>query len=257
MKEMVLVTGASSGIGMDFARIFAEKGYNLVLVARREEKLKSLAKELGKKYKAEVKVIPKDLSMLTSSEEIFEELRKENINIDILVNSAGTQVYGNFLETDLDKEMKMMQVNVNSLVCLTKLAVNQMKEKGKGRILNLASTGAFMPVPLNSIYCASKAFVLHFSEGIKKDLEGSGITVTTLCPGPTKSEFAKKAQMTNTRLFSRMMDSRKVAMIGYKALMKGKRVVVPGFSNKLMAISYRFTPRSLLLSIGKYIMNKK
>lgn len=257
MSKRVLITGASSGIGLNFAEIYAEKGYDLILIARREERLNTLAEKLEKKYKIRVKIIPKDLSNSGTAEEIFNQLIEEKLDIDVLVNNAGTQVYGNFMDTDLDKEMKMIQLNVNTLVCLTKLAVDQMKEKGKGRILNIASIGAFMPVPLNSIYCASKAFVLNFSEGISKDLEGSGITVTTICPGPTKSEFAKKAQMTNTRLFSRMMDSRRVAMAGYQGLMRGKRVVVPGFYNKLMAMSYRFTPRSLLLNIGKYIMDKK
>ncbi|MBI3600526.1 MAG: SDR family oxidoreductase [Nitrospinae bacterium] len=222
MNSTALITGASSGIGLELAKLFAKDNYNLVLVARRKSQLERLALELSKKYSISVTIIAKDLSLPSSPEEIFNELKEKSIHIDILVNNA------------------------------------EMSKRGCGKILNIGSTGSFAPTPLNAIYCATKAYVLNFSEGIAKDLEGTGITVTTLCPGATNTEFAEKAKMQNTRLFSSMvMSPDKVAKIGYRALMKGKRVVVAGLYNKLLVFSLRFTPRWLVLKIGKILMSPK
>lgn len=256
--KTVLITGASSGIGREFAGLFAADGYDLVLIARRRALLEKLKNELNDKYTVSVNIIEKDLSQLTSAEEIFKELNNRSIYIDVLVNNAGVQVYGGFQKTDLNRELELMQVNMGSLTHMTKLAVAGMLQRGSGKILNIGSTGSFAPAPLNAVYCASKAYVLNFSEGISKDLEGTGITVTTLCPGATETEFAEKAGLLNTRLFSSsVMSAEKVAKIGYRALFKGKRLVVAGLSNKFLVFSLRFTPRMLVLSFGKRLMGPK
>ena len=258
MNRTALITGASSGIGLELAKLFAKDNYNLVLVARRKSQLERLALELSKEYSISVTIIAKDLSLPSSPEEIFNELKEKSIHIDILVNNAGTQVYGKFHKTDIEKELQLIQVNLVSLTHLTKMAVAEMSKRGCGKILNIGSTGSFTPSPLNAIYCATKAYVLNFSEGIAKDLEGTGITVTTLCPGATHTEFAEKAKMQNTRLFSSMvMNPDEVAKIGYRALIKGKRVVVAGLYNKLLVFSLRFTPRWLVLKIGKILLSPK
>ncbi|NOX88300.1 MAG: SDR family oxidoreductase [Calditrichaeota bacterium] len=258
MNKTALITGASSGIGLELAKLFAKENYNLVLVARNKDKLEQSARELTEKNNISITVIAKDLSVRTSPKEIFDELKEKSVPVDILVNNAGFQVYGLFSETDLERELNLIQVNLVSLVVLTKLFAAEMLKRGGGKILNVGSTGSFMPVPMNAIYCATKAFVLSFSEGVAKDLEGSGITVTTLCPGATKTEFAKRAQMEHIRLFNMMvMDSAKVAEIGYRGLMKGKKVVVAGLSNKLTVFSVRFTPRNLVVKLGKFLMSPK
>lgn len=258
MKKTVLVTGASSGIGMELAKIFANNGYNLVLVARRKAQLEKLSDELTKKHHILTTIITKDLSQSTSPDEIFKELKEKKIQIDILVNCAGTQIYGEFQKTDIEKELQLIQINMVSLTQLTKLAIEEMMKRGAGKVLNIGSTGSFAPAPLNAIYCATKAYVLNFSEGIATDLKGTGISVTTLCPGATRTEFAEKAKIQNTWLFNlSVMSAEKVAKIGYKALFKGKRVEIAGMSNKLLAFSIRFIPRWLVLKTGKMLMSPK
>jgi len=257
MTETALITGASSGIGCELARIFAKDGCNLVLVARRRRQLEELASELCAKHSISATVIEKDLASPSSPQEIFDELRNRSIHIDILVNSAGTHVYGEFQVTDFEKELQLIHVNLVSLTHMTKLAVAEMFKRGGGKILNLGSIGSFAPSPLNAIYCAAKAYVLSFSEGIAKDLEGTGITVTVLCPGATATEFPVKAQIEDTRLFRALvMDAETVAKIGYRALMRGKRVVAAGLYNKLTVFMIRFTPRWLILMLGKFLMGK-
>lgn len=258
MKKTVLITGASSGLGMEMAKLFAKDSYDLVLVARRKIQLLELSSELTKNHPISVTIITKDLSQITSPDEIFEELKEKSIHIDILVNNAGTQIYGEFQKTDLQKELQLMQVNMISLTHLTKLAIAEMLKQGSGKILNIGSTGSFAPSPLNAIYCATKSYVLNFSEGISKDLEGTGISVTTLCPGATQTEFAEKANLLNTRLFnSSVMSAEKVAQIGYSALFKEKRLEVAGILNKLLVFSIRFTPRWLVLELSKILMSSK
>lgn len=258
MKKTVLITGASSGIGCELAKIFAKNGYNLVLVARRKTALDRFARQYSKDNKITVTAIEKDLSLPSSPAEIFDELREKSIHIDILVNSAATQIYGEFQKLDLQGLLLLLQTNLVSLTHLTHLAVTEMLKRGQGKILNIGSTGSFGPGPLNAVYCASKAYVLSFSEGISKDLEGTGITVTALCPGATRTEFAEKAQLQNTKLFSSfVMNAEKVASIGYKALLKGKRVEVPGLYNKLLVSSLRFTPRGMVLNLGKALMSSR
>lgn len=178
-----LVTGASSGIGREIARVCAREGHDLVIVARSEGRLAELADELRAKHGARVNVLPKDLSLETSANEIAEELASEGIQVDILVNNAGFDVFGRFADTDLERELDLLHVNVVALTQLTKLFVRGMRERGYGRVLNLGSTGSFVPAPLNAVYAASKSYVLSFSEAIGEELRGTGVTVTTLCPG--------------------------------------------------------------------------
>lgn len=256
MNRTVLITGASSGIGLEFAKLFAQDGYNLVLVARRKQHLERIANEISKKYEITVTIIIKDLSSSSSPREIFDELKAKSIHVDILVNNAGAQVYGKFQSTDFEKQLQLIQTNLTSLTHLTHLAITEMLKHGYGKILNVGSTGSFAPGPLNAVYCATKAYVLSFSEAISSDLAGTGISVTVLCPGATKSEFAEKAKLTNTRLFnSFVMTSEKVAKIGYKALFKGKTVVVAGLYNKLMIFSLRLSPRWMVLKLSKILMS--
>lgn len=258
MNKTVLITGASSGIGLELSKLFARKGYNLVMVSQREENLEK-AKMLICKENSKVKVltIAKDLGEVSAPKEIFEYTKNNSIHIDILVNNAGIQVYGNFHNTDIEDTLNLMYVNMFALTELTKLYVDEMVKRGEGKILNLASTGAFQPCPLNAVYCASKAFVLNFSEAIGEELKGTGVSVTTLCPGATRTNFAKRAHIEDIKLFSgRVMEPSKVALIGYNALMKKKSVVVTGIYNKLAAESVRFTPRNIVVKIGGYMMRK-
>ncbi len=257
--KTVLITGASSGIGFELSKIFAKNGYHLILVSQNEDNLKRAASDIRKQYSdAQITIIPKDLSLPSSPEEIFEYLTQKSIQVNILVNSAGIQVYGPFNETNPEDDLRLISVNMLALTKLTKLFLKGMVERGYGKILNLGSTGSFQPCPLNAIYCAGKAYVLHFSEGIREELKGTGVTVTTLCPGATLTNFAKRANIEDIRLFNGLvMDAEKVAEIGYKALMKGKPVIVAGMFNKIMTSSVRFSPRGLVTKIGNYIMQRQ
>ncbi|ODS38469.1 MAG: short-chain dehydrogenase [Candidatus Altiarchaeales archaeon WOR_SM1_86-2] len=258
-KETALITGASSGIGYELSRLFAQDGYNLVLVARNKEVLDQLADELEKEFEISTKVISKDLSVAASPKEIFDELRQESIRVDVMVNNAGFNVYGNFSETDLKKELQMIQVHIVSLTRLTKIFLPWMLKQGCGRILNVCSTGSFVPCPLDAVYCATKAYVLSFSEAIAEELQGTGVTVTALCPGVTWTRFQERAQMPrDLRLFKfGAMDAKTVAETGYRGLMKGKRIVIPGIYNKLQVFLLKFTPGRMATKMTKYYMDKR
>ncbi|MGB3128475.1 MAG: SDR family oxidoreductase [Dehalococcoidia bacterium] len=245
-----LVTGASSGIGYELAKVLAKDGKNLVIVARSQDKLEELKTEIENKYGTSVRVLPKDLSNPNAPQEIFSELEKDGVNMDVLVNNAGYGVYGMFSETDLREELAMIQVNATSLIHLTKLFLKQMLENKSGWILNVASLCSFLSSPLESVYCASKSLVLHFSEALAHELQGTGVTVTCLCPGLAKTEFHQRAHMENTRVAKRkMMDAAAVAEAGYKALKKGKVVVIPGLIFKTAPLFARFAPRNLVTKV--------
>lgn len=245
-----LVTGASSGIGYELAKVLAKDGKNLVIVARSQDKLEELKTEIENKYGTSVRVLPKDLSNPNAPQEIFSELEKDGVNMDVLVNNAGYGVYGMFSETDLREELAMIQVNATSLIHLTKLFLKQMLENKSGWILNVASLCSFLSSPLESVYCASKSLVLHFSEALANELQGTGVTVTCLCPGLAKTEFHKRAHMENTKVAKRkMMDAAAVAEAGYKALKKGKVVVIPGLIFKTAPLFARFAPRNLVTKV--------
>lgn len=246
-----LITGASSGIGLELARILARERYDLVLVARNRQRLEEIAAELKP---AKVQTIPKDLTLPGATEDIHRAVAK----VDVLVNNAGYTVFGKFAETPLADELNMMQLNMTALVVLTKLYLPGMIAAGSGRILNVASTAAFQPGPLMAIYYGTKAFVLSFSEAIGNELEGTGVTVTALCPGPTASGFQERGKMQESRLVKgkKIMDARTVGEAGYKAMIAGKPVVIPGVKNKLLAQSIRFSPRSVVTKIVRNLQEK-
>ncbi|MBW4585279.1 SDR family oxidoreductase [Aetokthonos hydrillicola Thurmond2011] len=254
-KETALITGACSGIGYELAKLFAYKGYNLVVVDKKGEKLNEIANEFEKQYQVFVKIIVIDLSVPTSPEEIFTILQQERIKVDLLVNNAGFGSYGFFHETDLPTELQMLQVNVVCITHLTKLFLRDMVKQGYGKILNVASTAAFQSGPLMAVYFATKAYILSFSEAIANELEGTGVTITALCPGPTSSGFQQTPGMEKSKPASslRLMDSATVAKIGYDGLMANKTIVIPGLKNKIMATVVRFVSRKLVTKIVRDI----
>jgi uncharacterized protein len=249
-RPTALVTGASSGIGLDLSRVLAKNGYDLVLVARTASKLQDAANELQKSG-VSAGVIASDLSRPSAAAEIVAELTLRNIEIEVLVNNAGYGLTGPFVDNDLQREVDMIQVNVVALTQLTKLLLRPMVARKRGRILNVASTAAFQPGPLMAVYYATKAYVLSFSEAIAEELRNSGVTVTALCPGPTQTGFAEIANMTQTRLFTMMrpMSSAAVARAGYRGMMSGKRIVIPGAKNKMLVQSLRVSPRRTVTTL--------
>lgn len=257
-KNYALVTGASSGIGLELIKLLAADKYNLVLVARSEEKLNELAGELKLKYNINVIVIAKDLSQIDAAKEIFNHLSKENITVDILINNAGFGGKGVFAETNLDYELSMMQVNMGVLVELTKYFLPRLLSRKHGKIMNVASTAAFASGPFMAVYYATKAFVLSFTEAVANEVKGTGITVTALCPGPTNTGFQKQAGVENTNLFaSNVMSAASVARTGYKAMNKGKTIVIAGLSNKLLIFSIRFSPRNAVILITRWFQKNR
>jgi short-subunit dehydrogenase len=250
--ETALITGASSGFGAEFAKLFAHDGYNLVLVARSEGALNILADQLRAKYGVQVRVLPKDLALPAAPGEIFATLRDKTIPVDVLVNNAGFATYGPFAEIALQTEMDMLKVNMLALTHLTKLFLPGMLAQRRGKILNVASTAAFQPGPLMAAYYATKAYVLFLSEAIAEEVRGSGVTVTALCPGPARTGFQRRAQMEDSRLVSgRIMDARTVAVAGYRAMQQGRTVVIPGLRNRLFALAPRVSPRGLAARVVK------
>ena len=254
-----LLTGGSAGIGYELARELAAHGHDLVLVARRQDRLEAAAGTLEGKYGVRVITIPSDLADPDSPQRIFDAVRAEGIQIDILVNNAGFGLGGEFADTDIDRELDMVQVNVSALVHLTKLFMQPMILRKSGRILNLGSTAAFQPGPLNSIYYATKAFVLSFSQAIDEELRKTGVTVTCLCPGPVETEFADVAGLNETRLFSlaAIANAEDVARFGYLQMMRGKRIAVFGPANKLMVQAQRFLPRALVTRVARKVQENR
>ncbi|WP_226659573.1 SDR family NAD(P)-dependent oxidoreductase [Pseudalkalibacillus hwajinpoensis] len=255
MTQTALITGASGGLGADLATLFAKDGSNLILVARSKDKLEKRAQELSA-YGVQVDHIVCDLSKAGAAEELFEQVKGRPI--DYLVNNAGVGLFGKFTETDLQTELDMLYLNINSLTHLTKLVVREMTVRGKGRILNVASTAAFQPGPLMAVYYASKAYVLSFSEAIENELKGTGVTVSTLCPGPTRTDFSARANLDNSKLFDgSTMNSLSVAKAGYEGFKRGKSVIIPGTQNKILAKSIRFMPRKFVTAIVKRMQKEK
>jgi len=246
--RIALVTGATGGIGYDLAECFARDGYDLVLVARRAHELTTIAERFSQQYRVRVETIVVDLSETNAAVRVMAELEQRGITVDVLVNNAGYAQFGAFVETDLDAELRMMQLNMVTLTHLTKLLLPEMIAHGWGKILNVASTAAFMPGPLMAVYYATKAYVLSFSEALGEELRDTGVTVTALCPGPTQTGFQARAQMQDSKLVRgrAIMNSAAVAREGYLALMAGKPLVIPGFKNKLQAVAPRFMPRRIV-----------
>lgn len=254
MKHTVLITGASSGIGKAFAELFAADGCPLVLTARNGVDLLTVQALLEVKYAASVNVIPIDLSAPNSPEELFQELQKQGITVDVLINNAGFGILGAFTETPLPDELSMIDLHVRNLTHLTKLFLPGMLERKQGGILNVASTAAFQPGPFMAVYYATKSYVLSFTEALASELRGTGIRVSALCPGPTETRFANRAKVENSKLFSSsLMNAKAAAYAGYVGYKEGKTVVIPGFRNRLMAASVRFAPRNLVSMIVRYL----
>jgi len=258
LKMTALVTGASGGIGLELARLFAADGHGLVLIARSRDKLSALAEELSGKHNVNARVLPADLARAEAPREIFEELRREGVSVDALVNNAGIGSYGLFAETDAKTELDLLQINVVALTHLTKLFLPQMIARRRGYVLNVASTAAFQPGPLMAVYYASKAYVLSLSEALANETSGTGVRVSALCPGPTETGFVAAAGMVESKLFdANVMDARSVAVEGYRGMLSGKTIVIPGFRNRLLASGYRFAPRGLITKIVRGIQERR
>ncbi|MFT3866956.1 MAG: SDR family oxidoreductase [Nibricoccus sp.] len=241
-KENVLITGATSGIGLELARVFAKNGHSLVLVAPVEAELKTIASDLESKYKIEVRYLSADLSTPDSSIKIVEKLSQLGLQVDILVNNAGFGQKGNFWEVPLETLLSMIAVNVEAVVGLTHLLLPAMIARKRGRVLNTASIAGFQAGPTMAVYHATKAFVLSLSEALAIELKDTGVTLTALCPGPVDTDFFPKAGMVETKAFQKgnLMAPQEVAAAGYEALMKGDPLIVPGATNKAMVFSRRF-----------------
>jgi short-subunit dehydrogenase len=257
-KKTALVTGASSGIGMEFARIFARAGYDLALAARNREKLEELAVELERNAGVHVNVVPIDLAQTDSAEALFKKTGELGLTIDVLVNNAGFSVAGEFLAAQPRGLREMLELNIVTLTELTRLYLPGMVERKSGGIINLGSVGSFYSTPLSAGYCATKAFVLSFSEAIAEEVTGTGVTITALCPGATRTGFAARAGIETSVMFKAgAADARSVAEAGYRGFVRGKRVVVPGFMNRLLVFSGRFTPRTLAVKAAKAMMRSE
>ena len=259
MPITALITGASSGIGRELAIIHAQNGHNLVLIARRKDRLKKLKKELEEKYETKVVLFSIDLSEEDAPEQIFRFTEKHKINIDFLINNAGVGDYGFFHNSDWKRQKSMLNLNIKTLTHLTHLYLPGMIKKDRAYIMNVASTAAFQPGPLMSVYYASKHYVLAFSEALANELSDTAVTVTTLCPGPTESEFQQKANMQKSKLFDLMpvASSKDVAEYGFKAMLNGKRVAVYGAGNKFLAKVVGLFPRNMVTAIARRIQERK
>ncbi len=249
--ETVLVTGASSGIGAELARAFARGGSSLVLTARSVDKLEVLAAELRKSTGVTVRVVVADLATPQGPGRLTQRLAEDGVQVDVLVNNAGYAGFGAFTETRWPDEAGMLQLNVVTLTELTKHLLPGMVARGRGGVLNVASTAAFQPGPLMAVYYATKAYVLSFSEALAEEVRDSGVSVTALCPGPTHSGFQARAAMEDSKLVKgkRLMDAASVAHAGYEGFRRGATVVVPGLGNQLLVQSVRFTPRTWVTRI--------
>jgi len=252
-----LITGASGGIGKEMAYIFAENGYDLVLVARSENALNALADEIKEKYGRNSIVIPSDLSNLEAPDAIYKELKIKEIVPEILVNNAGFGDNCAFVDSDYEKQENMVRLNILALMKMSHLFGAEMKHNSKGRILNVASCAAFSAGPYMSVYYASKAFVLSFSQALNSELKPYGITVTALCPGPTNTDFEKTAGLEGAKMFSYFpQDAKSAALAGYRACMKGQAVKYHGPVTHIYNIFTRLLPRKTSCRIAENT-NKK
>jgi len=255
MSEYVLITGASTGIGYELAHLFAQEKRDLILVARGKDKLEEVSKELKDKYGITIYIFPLDLSQVSAPLKLFEFTESNKLFVETLINNAGFGIKGHVSKIPLNEELEMIQVNISSLVELTKRYLPAMLSNKKGKILNVASTAAFQPGPYMSGYYASKAFVLHFTEGLAEELIGTGVTATALCPGPTITSFQLRAKMEETALFKSplVMTGKEVAKIGLNAMKNGRVVIIAGIMNFILVEGTRFSPRFLVRKISAFL----
>jgi short-subunit dehydrogenase len=254
--KTALVTGASGGIGLEIARLFAKDSINLLLIARSEDKLLNIKKEVEQHYSVTVNYLTLDLSKQESIQIIDNYVENKDLHIEYVVNNAGFGDFGRFAERDVQKYRDMIALNIITVMELTQRYAQKMQQQGHGRILNVASIAALQPVPLMAVYGATKAFVLSFSEAVCQELKNTGVTVTTLLPGPAATNFFNQAEANNVPLFRFMMSPAKVALSGYKAMMKGKRRVIPGFGNKCLAFVVKVLPGGFVLNMAVKLLGK-
>ena len=246
MKKVALVTGASAGLGVEFARQLSERGHRLVLAARRKERLEGLAAELGK-----ARAVAIDLSKKDAAAKLMADLEANGEEIDLLVNNAGFGLIGRFAKADAKRVRQMIDLNVGTLTDLCRAVAPRMIDRKSGGIINVASTAAFQPGPNMAVYFATKAFVLSLTEALHEELKAHGVHVTCLCPGPTRTEFGDVAGFGGNGMFDRVaMESPEVVAAGLEGFDKNKAVVVPGLVNKIGASSTRFAPRSVVRKIA-------
>jgi short-subunit dehydrogenase len=258
--QTALITGASSGIGAELAKLFAADGINLVLVARNPERLSAQAEQLKAHHGIHVITLAKDLSAPEAPAEIYDAVETEGIALDYLVNNAGVGVHGSFRETRVEDELGMMRLNMDALVHLTKLFLPGMLARKTGKILNVASLAALQPGgPGASVYYATKTFVLSFSRGLAIELRGTGVSVTALCPGPVDTHFHNAGEFAKTALYSRFMMSRpdKVAKAGYRAMKNRNLTCIPGFLAKLLAVGGQMPPSRIALEINRMLLQSR
>jgi hypothetical protein len=256
-KKYALVTGASSGLGWEFSLQLAQKGYNLIISSRREDRLQSLKAEIKNFSNVKVEIIEADLSSISGARRIINFVEKRKVNVEYLVNNAGYGYYGNFSDKSYMFWAEMLNVNLSSVVFLTSHLINQMKEKNTGKIMFVSSVAGFMPVPYFTVYAAAKSFVLHFAEGLAEELKDTGVKVSVLCPGPTDTEFFQTASegkgIKQTRGFD---DPAVVVSQAISKLEKGKRVIVPGFKNKVQVFFTKISGRNLVTKVAAIVINK-
>jgi len=254
-----LVTGASSGIGREFARLAAIDRHDVMLVARRRDRLELLRVDLAKRYGAIVEILPADLAETGAVARVVRETEQWRGPVEVLVNAAGLGVHGYFWQTSLEKELQTVRVNVIALTEMTKLCVRGMVERRRGSIVNVASTAAFQPGPLMAVYYATKAYVLFFTEALAEELRGTGVTATALCPGPTRTEFQENAGIENIPLLRGplVLDAERVAREGWEGAKRGKRVVIPGLANRVLAHGTRLVPRRLATKLARKIQEER
>lgn len=244
MRKTVLITGVSGGIGKELADRFAKGGHNIVLVARSESKIVELAQEYRKKYGIQATVIAKDVAAPGVPEEIFTELKEKGITVDYLVNNAGFGLFGTFMETDMEQEVNMIDVNIKALTVMTKLFLPDMIKRGQGGVMNVASLVGFFPGPMMSVYYATKAYVLSFTEALANEVTGTGVTVTALCPGLTSTGFVDRSGMGAVK--GAIMEAGQVAEEGYRGFLRGKTLIMPGVRNRFIAFLPRLLPRKMI-----------
>ena len=252
-----LITGASNGIGLELARIHAAKGNHLILVARSGSKLTEIKSDLEKQHRIQVHVIAKDLSAPNAAQEVYDETTRLGLTVDYLINNAGFGDFGMFTNTNWNKEQQMINLNITALTQFTKLYLKDMVRRGKGRVMNVASTAAFQSGPTMAVYFATKAYVLSFSEAVDNEVRDKGVTVTALCPGATESGFQAAAAMEESGLVKgrKLPTSKAVAEYGYKAMMAGKTVAIHGLLNRVMANAVRFLPRALVVKVTRKVQD--
>lgn len=258
MKKVALITGASAGIGKEFAKIHAAKGGDLIIVARSADKLNNLKQELESQYNCQVKVIVKDLTLSTAPREVYDEVKQAGMQVDYLINNAGFGGHGKFHEREWERDLAMINLNIVALTALTRFFLPDFVARNSGKVLNVSSTASLMAGPLQAVYFATKAYVTSFSNAIAEELSDTKVTVTALLPGATATEFAKEANLADTDLFNKAFSAESVAKDGYEAMLAGKLDVISGltFAQKMMMAFIPVTPKKVVLKQIRQLQEK-